>query len=301
VIEGRENDWGDHIGPLAERTLVTPAYLKAMRIPMVAGRFIEAADASSDVAVAVINEQFARVAWPDENAVGKRFKLLPSGGWISVVGVVSDVYQWGLEGQTSPEYYIPFSRLQPYWEDWERHAEQLYVVTRSTLPPGTLVPAIRHQLTTIDADLALGNPLTMVEAVNSASRGRRFMTLLIVLFAATGLVLIATGIYAVVSTNTVQRTAEIGVRIALGADPKRVVMQVLTSGLRLVLTGVAFGLIGVAIVSGHLSKLLFRVHPFDPLALLFGTLTVVGIGLVATAMPAFRAARIDPVVALRSE
>lgn len=301
VIEGRESDWSDHLGPLAERTLVTPDYREAMRIPLVAGRFIEEADAGSALAVAVVNERLARLAWPDENAVGKRFKLLPAGGWITVVGLVSDVYQWGLEGQTSPEYYIPFSSLQPYWEDWERHAERLYVVTRSNLPSGTLVPAIRRQIAEVGADLALGDTLTMTEIVDEASRGRRFMTLLIVLFAITGLVLIATGVYAVVSTNTVQRTAEIGVRIALGADPKRVVTQVLGSGLRLVLTGVVFGLIGVAAVSRPLSQLLFRIHPFDPIALLFGTITLIGVGLVATAMPAYRAARVDPVVALRSE
>jgi putative ABC transport system permease protein len=164
-----------------------------------------------------------------------------------------------------------------------------------------LVPIIRRELASIDADLALGDTLTMTQVVDAASRGRRFMTLLIVLFASTGLLLIASGVYAVVSTSVAQRTAEIGVRIALGADPQRVVTQVLASGLRVVLAGVAFGLIGVAAVSRPLSHLLFRIHPLDPKALLFGTVTLVLVGLVATVLPAFQAARINPVDALRAE
>ena len=127
------------------------------------------------------------------------------------------------------------------------------------------------------------------------------MTLLIVLFAITGLVLIATGVYAAVSMNVARQTAEIGLRIALGANPRRVVAQFLTSGLRLVLAGVVLGLIGVAAVSRALSLLLFQIHPLEPIVLLAGTIAVIVVGLVATAMPALRAARVDPVDALRSE
>lgn len=301
AIEGREDDWEDKLGPLAEQSFVTPGYFRAMSIDLVHGRLLEERDLGSEMAVAVVNKTFADLAWPDADPIGERFAIGDDLQWITVVGVVGDVRQWGAERPVIPEYYLPFGPHPAYWAGWRFWAERQFLIVRSDVALGGLRELLRNEIRDLAPEQSVSEIQPLNQVIASATVRRRFNTLLISIFSLVGIVLVAMGIFGMMSTFVSQRRHEIGVRMALGADQPRVLRLVFGYSMRLLGTGIAVGL-ALILVSGKLiESLLYAVNPSDPVILIGGTAFVLLIGLLGAFLPAMRALRVDPVAALRSE
>lgn len=301
VIEGREGDWGDEIGPLVERSFVTPGYFETMGIRRLAGRALTAADQASEAPVAVINETLARVAWPEADPIGKRFALDPEVGWITVVGVVGDVRQHGLERPPIPEYYFPLAAAPAYWAGWTPQAARSYVVLRSAGPLEPLVRGIEEAVWSHDPEQPVAGLLAMEEIMSSLALRRRFNTLLVALFAGVGLLLMAAGVFGALSTFVSRHRREIGVRMALGARPEQVLRLVFGYVARLVGAGLALGLVAGLASGALMASQLYGVSPVDPGVLVGGAALVLMVGLLAGLIPARRAVEVDPMTTLRSD
>lgn len=301
AIEGREGDWENERGPDAERSWVTPGYFRTMGIDLVHGRLLEEQDLGSESAVALVNETFASLAWPQADPVGKRFAMDDDHQWITVVGVVGDVRQWGAEQPVLPEYYLPFGPHSAYWAGWGFWAERQFLVLRSDVAVDGLRGVLRDRIRSLAPEQSVTEIQTFDEVIASVTMRRRFNTLLISIFSLVGIVLVAMGVFGMMSTFVTQRQHEIGIRMALGADQIRVLRLVFGYSMRLLGIGIAVGLV-VILVSGKLiESLLYAVDPADPIVLMGGTAFVLLIGLLGAFMPALRATRIDPGAALRIE
>jgi putative ABC transport system permease protein len=284
--------------PLVEYSYVSPGYFDAMGVGLLSGRKLEVRDAThADVAtdrIALVNQAFVDRYWPGESALGKRVRQNGDPPeWIAtVVGVVADVRQWGLEYPPLPEMYFP-------------HSAELWMYTRLVVrasgDPQALVPALRQAVREIDSQIPFSGVRTMDSVVTSASERRRFYTLLVALFAVTALILVVAGTYGVMSYYVSQRTHEVGVRVALGADSGKVMGLFLRQGLRLVLLGLAIGLVGSVLSATLTSSLAYGISPFNPLFMAGGALIMTFVALAAIAVPVLRAVRVDPNQALRAE
>jgi putative ABC transport system permease protein len=294
VIEGQPAPKDMWSSPLVESCTVTPNYFRTMRIPLLSGRDVAETDTPDKLPVAVINETMAHRFWPSQDAVGRRFKKDsdPKAKWITVIGVVGDVREFRLASPPIPEAYYP--------ESQETRSELALVVRAANDPEGQ-VSAIRNALHSLDKDLPLYGVQTLPEMVSNSSRERRFVVLLLALFAAVALALASVGIYGVVSYSVSQRTREIGIRMAFGAEVRNVLGMVLSEGLRLVIAGVAVGLLGAWALSRYLTSILYSVRATDPLTYVLVALLMTAVALLACLVPARRAARVDPMVALRYE
>jgi putative ABC transport system permease protein len=243
--------------------------------------------------VAVINETMARRFWPHEDAVGKRFKHNdPQAKWVTVVGIVGDVREFGLAEPAIPEAYYPESQST---------YPELVLVVRTANEPQAQAPALRNALHDLDKDLPWYSVQTMSEMVSNSSREKRFVALLLGLFAAMALVLASVGIYGVVSYSVSQRTREIGIRMAFGAEVRTVLGMVLKEGLLLVIAGVTVGLLGAWALSRYLTSILYAVRATDLVTYFLAAILMTVVALVACLVPARRAAKVDPMVALRYE
>jgi putative ABC transport system permease protein len=269
-------------------------YFDAMGIPLFRGRALKAGDDEEGAMNVVVNRTFADRYWPGEDPLGKRVRGNWEPPWFEgkVVGVVEDVRQSGLESPVSRELYLPF--FPPFLTD-------LWLVVRTTGDPGALTPAIRRELAAIDPELPLSSVLTGEQLYDTSAGSRRFNTLLLGLFAAGALFLIAAGAYGVLAFDVVRRRHEIGVRATLGADTESIVRLVLSRGLKLALLGVTFGLIGAIASARLLDSLLYQVDALYPVSLGVAAGFLLLIGLLASIVPALRAASIDPVEALQSD
>jgi putative ABC transport system permease protein len=293
VIEGQPAPKDIWSSPLVESCTVTPNYFRTMRIPLLSGRDVADTDTPEQPLVAVINETMARRFWPHQDAVGRRFKHSnPDAKWITVIGVVGDVREFGLAEPAIPEAYYP--------ESQETYPE-LILVVRAANDPQAQVPAIRHALHDLDKDLPWYGIQTLPEMVSNSSREKRFVALLLALFAAMALALASVGIYGVVSYSVSQRTREIGIRMAFGAEVRNVLGTVLTEVLRLVFAGVGVGLLGAWALSRYLTSILYAVRATDLATYILAALLMTAVALVACLVPARRATRVDPMVALRYE
>lgn len=280
---------------------MTPGYFRAMTIGLVHGRRLEEQDLGSEEAVAVVNKTFADLAWPNADPIGKRFAIHDDLQWITVVGVVGDVRQWGAERPAIPEYFLPFGSHPAYWAGWPFWAERQFLILRSDVPLDGLRGALKSEIRRLAPEQAVSEMRTLDEVIASVTVRRRFNTLLISIFSVVGIVLVAMGVFGMMSTFVTQRQHEIGVRMALGADQPRVLSLVFGYSMRLLGIGVAVGL-AVILASGKLiESLLYAVNPADPIILVGGTAFVFLIGLLGAFLPAIQAARVDPVAALRSE
>ena len=289
--------------PVVQYRLISPDYFRAMRIPIVSGRDFDRRDGGPAPGVVIINQAMARRFWPDEDPLGKRVSL---GGWDDltgeVIGVVGDVRHWGKDVQAEPEMY--WDQAQSWLArgpTLRRHRRALTLVVRASGDPDALVRSIRSEVAGVDAELPVSDIKTMEERLGASLAAARFKTLLIGIFAAVALFLAGIGLYGVMSYAVAQRTQELGIRMALGARAPDVARLVVGQGLRLVLGGVAVGLAVALAVTRVLSRLLFEVTPTDPTTFAVLTLLVVGVALLACYLPARRATRVDPMVALRYE
>ena len=279
--------------PSADRYSITPGYLRAMRIPLLRGREFDPRDVATSPWVALVNESMARRFWPGEDSVGKRFRMGDTKGpWRTVVGVVGDVLHRGLDASHTLQIYLPNTQF----------ADSLVILAvRTSNDPASLAAAVRSEIAALDPQVPVSAVATMDEVVSASVENQRFGTLLFLLFGAIALLLTAVGIYGVISYGVAQRTHEIGIRLALGAGSQQVLGMIVGEAMRPALRGAALGLCAAFGLTRLLTRLLYNVKPTDPPVFTAVLLLLIGVALLASYIPARRATRVDPMVALRYE
>jgi predicted permease len=292
-VEGRPDPGPDQRPDVVTR-VVSPEYFSTMGIRLLRGRqFDEGQDRADATPVVVISETTARRLWPGEDPLGKR--LQPGNpdpsGWMEVVGVVNDVRQFDLTAEPRLQMYLPYVQFE-----WFVPRQ---LVLKTAVEPSSLTAAVRSAVWEVDKEQPVSDIRTMEEVLSESIARQRFSTMLLGIFAALALALAAVGIYGVMSYAVAQRTREIGIRMALGAQAGSVVRLVVGQGLKLVSAGVLLGLAGSLLLTRLMSSLLFGVSATDPLTLFTISLVLVGVALLASYIPARRAAKVDPLIALR--
>jgi predicted permease len=275
---------------------VTPGFFRTLRIPLLQGRGIEPSDGSDAGRVAVVNEAFVRRFLPDGRPVGRRFLFGTAEGedppWITIVGVVADARRSGLDREAHPSAYLPLAQYS---------SPRMNIMVRTLTDPLGLVEPIRAAVAAVDPEQPLAEVRTLKQAVSRLVADRRFVMLLLGLFAGVALSLAAIGIYGVMAYVVGQRAREIGIRVALGARRQDVRRLVIGEGMVVVGVGLLLGLGGAVVLTRLLRGLLYQTSPLDPMTLLLGTAVLAAVALVANWLPAGRAARMDPMQALRHE
>lgn len=277
--------------PVVELAIVSPRYFAAMQIALVSGRDFSDADDLQAPRVAIVNEHFARRYWPGQDALGRRF--MAGGQWRTVVGVARAGKYNRIDEAPWPFFYLPAAQGVPDLD--------LSLVVRSAGEPQALAPAIRNVVQQIDPGVALRSTISLAAYSSMALFAQMMAAKLLFLLGVTALGLAVVGIYAVVAYSVGERMQEFGVRLALGATPRNVVVLVLRDALRLAAGGVLIGLVGAAIIGQLLTKFLFGVSPFDPAILLGLPLVLATVVTLACAGPAWRATRVNLLTALRAE
>ena len=280
----------------AELYISTPGYLEAMEIAVQRGRAFNERDTKDAPLVTIINESFARRYWPDQNPVGKRIKFPGSASrpqpWREIVGVVSDVKQKRLDVEGTLQMYLPQNQYP---------SPALTLVVRTDSNAAAQTAAVRKAILSIDSEQAVFNVATMNQLLLDSISLRRFLMTLLGSFAAVALTLAAVGIYGVISYSVTQRTHEIGIRLALGANSRDVLKLVVGHGLWLALVGVSIGVAGALAATQLMTSLLYSVDAADPATFVSISLLLTLVALLASYIPALRAMRVDPMVALRHE
>src|SRR6478736_4813027 len=290
-IEGR-NVQSDH-STVAERSSVTSDYFHLLGITLLRGRLFNESDNDNTPQVAVINRAMADTYWPNEDALGKRFKATREGSrWITVVGVVANARTESLARDDVPQIYLDL---------YQTAERRLSVFLRGRFHTAAIADEVRQQVQSLDPTLPVYGAQTLDETVSASLSQRRFSMELVGLFALTALLLAGLGIYGVISYVVSERTHEIGIRLALGASRSNILRIVLRQGLGLAIIGAAVGLVCSLIVSHLMTSLLYGVRPTDPLTFAGVALLFIGVALVACYVPARRAMKVDPMDALRYE
>jgi predicted permease len=278
--------------PYANRHLVSPKYFATLGIPVREGRDFDERDGSRVPHVAIVNETFAKRHFPGEDPIGRTLITgmgqLPS----QVVGVVADVRSTSLNTPPEADYFLPALQRPETFTN---------IVVRTSLSPAAMAPLVREALKSVDPDLPLLQPQTLSMRIAQTIADRRLALVLLAGFAALALVLASLGVYSVMAHLVALRTSEIGIRIALGASPRLVRRMVLGHGRRLTLTGIAIGILAALAVARLMQQTLFEVDPMDPLIYVAVATTLMLVAECASWFPAWRATRIDPVIALRAE
>jgi predicted permease len=291
TVEGRPVE--NEPPSVAERSSVTPEYFHLLGIPLLRGRLFNTDDSEAAPQVAVVNDGFARTFWPEQSPVGKRFRSTRvDSPWITVVGVIANARTESLAEADVPKVYLNL---------YQARERRLTIFLRGHLNPALLAEQVREQVQAVDPALPVTGAQTLTETVSASLAERRFSMEMIALFALTALLLAGLGIYGVISYMVSERTHEIGIRLALGAESRNILRMVLRQGLSLALGGAAVGLVCALIASHLMAGLLYGVRPTDPLTFLGITLLLIGVALLACYIPARRAMRVDPMVALRHE
>jgi putative ABC transport system permease protein len=296
-IEGRQIPPGES-SPHGDRWLVSDDYFQTMGIPLVKGRYFEARDTAEAPGVAIVSEALARKYWPGEDPVGKRitFERGADGQtprWREVVGLVGHVRNESLEGESRGQYYVPYVQRPT--------SPELFLVVRTDGDPASLAPSVRGAVANVDRDLPVFRMTTMEKMVAESLAQRRFSMFLFGVFAALALVLAVVGLYGVMSYAVAQRTHEIGLRMALGAQGRDVLRMVVGQGMWLVAVGLALGLAGAFGLTRLMSSLLYEVSAADPVTYAGIAVLLGAVALLASYLPARRATKVDPMEALRYE
>ncbi|HKP84832.1 MAG TPA: FtsX-like permease family protein, partial [Blastocatellia bacterium] len=283
--------------PNIEWRLVNDDYFKAMSVPLLRGRAFTEEDNSDAPPVVIINEAAARRFFPDEDPIGKRVILNlvisnPTPVPREIVGVAGDVRDLGLDAEPKPEVYAPYL---------QETVSYLALMVKANSDPAGLAAAVRGQVLAVDKDQPVSGIQSMEQVVKESVAGRRFNMMLFAIFAAVALVLAAVGIYGVMSYSVTQRTHEIGIRMALGASSGDVLGLVVGQGMAMALVGVGIGLTVAVILTRVMASLLFGVSATDPATFAAISLLLVIVAFVACYVPARRAMKVDPIVALRYE
>jgi putative ABC transport system permease protein len=299
-IEGRQSQ-NTAERPPTHFQMISPAYFSVMKIPVLKGRSFKEQDRPGAPPVAIINQTMVRKFFKGEEPIGKRlliesimpgnYELGPPIPW-EIVGVIGNVKESGLEGEESPEVYVPFSQSpQP----------GSHLVVRTTGDPLQLAKAIEHEIHSVDKDQPITDIRSMEQVMTESLAWRRFSMDMLGAFASIALTLATVGIYGVISYSVTQRTHEIGIRLALGASPREVSKLIIKRALILTLVGIAIGLTGAFALTRLMSSLLFDISATDPLTFVIISLFITGVALAASYIPAWRATKVDPIVALRAE
>ena len=293
LVEGQEPPPAGE-EPLAELRLITPGYLSAMGVSLLAGRDFRPDDRDDGLEVAMVNKTLAERWWPGEPALGKRLRLVDfdDSPWVSIVGVIADMRQFSLDTEPTAEIYRPVS---------QRSSLTMNLVLRTQVEPTTLTEAVRREVQKIDPDQPLFQIRTMAELYDRSLSRRRFLLSLLAGFAVTALILAAIGLYGVMAFSVVRRTQEIGLRMALGAPRSAVMKQILKQAMVLFLSGLAIGLPLTVLLNRFMSGLIYGVRGYDPLTLTAAVVMIAVMVFLASFVPALRATRVDPLVALRHE
>jgi putative ABC transport system permease protein len=291
AIEGRPNE-ANVPTPDEELRVITPDYFHVLKTPLLRGRFFTEADNADAPGVVIINDALAKKYWADQDALGKRIALddpRKNPKWLAIVGIVRSIRHQSLDLDPKPEFYLPLAQ-SPY--------RNMVLTVRSGQDPRSLTPAIRREIQSIDPDQPIANVRTLEAVTADSVAPRRMSMVLLGAFAGIALLLASVGIYGVISYLVVQRTHEIGVRMALGAQRRDVLRLVVGHAARLVGIGSVIGLILAFISMRTLSALLYQVGTFDAATFVFVTLALAAVALFASYVPAIRATRADPMVAL---
>jgi predicted permease len=294
TIEGRPDD--SKSTPIAEFAGVSPTYFDILGTPLIQGRVFVDSDEPSSLRVAIIDQTLANRYWPAQNPLGQHIQFngppIAQNPWVTIVGVVGDVKSDGFEAPLAPHIYLPAFQGPPY-------ASVLFLRTRAN--PGTLGDQIRTQVQSIDPNLPLFSVRTMDAVIARSMADRRFALEILAIFAGVALLLAAIGIYGVMSYAFSRKVHELGIRIALGAQRMDILRMALSEGMRLVMLGLIAGIIGAVILTRFLRSLLFNVTATDPLVFVSIAALLAAVALLACYLPARRATRVDPLVALREE
>jgi putative ABC transport system permease protein len=285
--------------PFTEFRSASPDYFNAMSIPLLKGRSFGSQDTADAPGVAIINETLAKQYFGNENPIGKRIGLSRPIDWREIVGVVRDVRNYGLDVEVKPECYIPHLQNKP--EYLSGSASWMMLVMRTASDPLGHVAAIKGQVQLLDKDQPVASVRPLQYYLAKSIAQRRFNMLLLGVFASVALVLAAVGIYGVIAYTVTQRTHEMGIRIALGARGADILKLVFKHALLTTLTGIILGLAGAFALTRLMRSLLYQVAPTDPFVFLGLTFLLIVVAVAATYMPARRATRVDPIVALRYE
>lgn len=279
----------------ADSRIASVGYFETMKIPLIGGRFFNDQDTKDSMSVAIVDENMARSYWPNADAVGKRFKQGDANSdapWLTVVGVAANVKQYALDAS---------SRVTFYWAHQQAPASNMYVTVRTAVDPRSVVAAVTDAARSIDGNATVYDVKTMEQRLSESLARRRFAMLALGLFAVVAMVLAAVGIYGVMSYSVTQRTREIGIRMALGAPSRDVLKLVVGQGMLLAALGVCIGLASAFAATRLMTSLLFGVSATDPATFVIPGVVLASVALLACYIPARRAARVDPMVALRNE
>lgn len=289
----------------ARLRVVTPGYLNTVRVPLKAGREFTPQDTRETAFVTLVNETLARTMWPGQNPIGKRFACCEAGPkgrldpvWHEVVGVVGDTHAWGLDQQTQPEFYLPIAQMPPAAWDWVGRTMDIVVRTANASIP---ISELRNAVAKAAPGVPIYNVTTMQQRISTQLEQSHFDTYLLTIFAATALLLAAVGIYGVLSYTVAQRTRDIGIRMALGATQSTIARDVLSQGVLLTGIGLAIGLIGALVCARLIQSILYGIHSTDAMTFFVVSVLLACVALLASYLPARKASRVDPMVALRYE
>jgi len=281
---------------------ITPGYLRLFRIPVLSGRDFNENDKAGAPSVVLINQALARKCWPNEDPLGQHIRDGNEiGGVESVVGIVADSHNSGLGSPAEPMMMIPIAQVTDRYNAAYADIQPIFWVVRTHGDPHGFLAAISEQLRIASAGFPVGHIRTMDEVMGRSTGRQRFNMLLLTIFGGVALLLAAIGIYGLMAYSVAQRTQEMGIRMALGADRGSIHKLVVWEGMRLALVGIATGIAASFVLTPLLSTFLFGVRPWDPAVFVSAPFTLTAIALLAVWLPAARAAKVDPMEALRAE
>jgi putative ABC transport system permease protein len=286
----------DAESPIVFLPLVHPDYFRTMSVKLLGGRYFDAGDTAEGARVTIVSETLARRFFPNQNAVGKRLKIggreRPNAPWYEIVGVVGDVrYGSSLEAKIEPVFYVPHA---------QNTVRSMFLIMRSSLPPSSLRNAVRKQVATLDSSIPVPEPKRIEDLLHESVAQPRFRTILIATFAVVALLIAGVGLYGVIAYGVLQRLPEIGIRIALGAQPSAVSTMILREAAAIAALGIAVGIAAALALQKVVSAFLFGVQPTDVPTFTTVVVVLVTCCVVASYIPARRASRVDPMISMKT-